>query len=234
MTNVPPYGSDEPGAGQQQGGYGAGTPGWGAPPPPPAGPPPGQAPYGQQPPAYGQQPYAPPQPYGPQPYGQQPHGGVAPYGGAPGWSPLKPVQGQLAGWGLRVLAYLVDALLIGVVTMVLVAVGAGAHSVVPMVIGYVWALFGWIWFSVQVGKYGSSPGMRMVGLKCVSQRTGQPIGGGLGFVRSLAHFVDGIICDIGYLWPLWDSQRQTLADKIMGTVVLKGPSEGFSLVPRSK
>ncbi len=35
-----------------------------------------------------------------------------------------------------------------------------------------------------------------------------------------AHFVDFITCFIGYLFPLWDDKRQTLADKIMRTVVV--------------
>ena len=34
-------------------------------------------------------------------------------------------------------------------------------------------------------------------------------------VRQLAHIVDGIFCYVGYLWPLWDGKRPTLADKIM-------------------
>jgi hypothetical protein len=43
---------------------------------------------------------------------------------------------------------------------------------------------------------------------------------GMAFVRDLCHIVDSLICYIGYLFPLWDAQRQTLADKIMSTVVI--------------
>ena len=49
---------------------------------------------------------------------------------------------------------------------------------------------------------------------------GQPIGGGMAFVRDLAHTVDGLICYVGYLMPLWDARRQTVADKMLNTVVL--------------
>jgi uncharacterized RDD family membrane protein YckC len=41
--------------------------------------------------------------------------------------------------------------------------------------------------------------------------------------------VDGIICYIGWLFPLWDAKKQTLADKIMGTVVVTAPKQGFSI-----
>ena len=62
-------------------------------------------------------------------------------------------------------------------------------------------------------------------------QTGQPIGAGMGVVRAIAHFVDGIICYVGYLWPLWDAQKQTLADKIMKTVVITAPKQAFSITP---
>jgi hypothetical protein len=38
---------------------------------------------------------------------------------------------------------------------------------------------------------------------------------------------------VDMLFPLWDVKRQTLADKIMGTVVLKVPVQGFSLTPKT-
>jgi uncharacterized RDD family membrane protein YckC len=88
-----------------------------------------------------------------------------------------------------------------------------------------------IWIAIQVGQTGASPGMRLMGLKCLGQETGQTIGGGLGVVRSIAHFVDGIICYIGWLFPLWDAQRQTLADKIMKTVVIVVPKQPFTIAP---
>ena len=58
--------------------------------------------------------------------------------------------------------------------------------------------------------------------------TGQPIGGAQGIVRYFAHILDSITCLIGYLFPLWDEKRQTFADKVMKTVVLKDqPKQAF-------
>jgi len=54
--------------------------------------------------------------------------------------------------------------------------------------------------------------------KVISEKTGQPIGFGMSVGRMFAHIVDFIPCFVGYLFPLWDSKRQTLADKIMTTV----------------
>jgi uncharacterized RDD family membrane protein YckC len=75
-------------------------------------------------------------------------------------------------------------------------------------------------YGYRQGTTGSSIGKSVMKVKVVSEVTGQPLGFGMSVVRQLAHFVDGVICFIGFLFPLWDAKRQTLADKIMTTVVL--------------
>ncbi len=81
------------------------------------------------------------------------------------------------------------------------------------------ALAYWVWnWGYRQGTTGSSIGKSVLKFKVVSEKTWQPIGFALSVVRQIAHFVDQIICYIGYLFPLWDPKRQTLADKIMSTV----------------
>ena len=75
------------------------------------------------------------------------------------------------------------------------------------------------WF--LAGKTGQSWGRRALGIRLVSQRTGQPIGAGMAFVRELAHFLDSVVLYIGWLWPAFDSERQTFADKVTGTIVVR-------------
>jgi len=78
-----------------------------------------------------------------------------------------------------------------------------------------------VWnYGYRQGTTGSSIGKSIMKFKVVSEKTGQPIGFGLSIVRQLAHIIDGAICYIGYLFPLWDAKRQTIADKIMTTVCL--------------
>ncbi|WP_099224732.1 RDD family protein [Mycobacterium persicum] len=79
----------------------------------------------------------------------------------------------------------------------------------------------WVWnYGYRQGTTGSSIGKSVLKFKVVSETTGQPLGFGMSLVRQLAHFVDAIICYVGFLFPLWDAKRQTLADKIMTTVCL--------------
>jgi uncharacterized RDD family membrane protein YckC len=123
----------------------------------------------------------------------------------------------------------VDFAMIFVVAII--AVILGRVTVAFSLLGDLVVIAAGIWFAVQVGQTGQSPGMRVVGLRCIGSQTGQPIGGGLGVVRAIAHFIDSIICYVGWLFPLWDSQRQTLADKVMNTVVVVVPKQNFSLAP---
>jgi len=83
-------------------------------------------------------------------------------------------------------------------------------------IGY-WAYNRWL-----LGGRGQSYGKRVVGMRLVSEETGQPIGTANAFLRDICHFIDSVICFVGYLFPLWDAKRQTIADKVMRTVVVPG------------
>ena len=83
-----------------------------------------------------------------------------------------------------------------------------------------------IWnYGYRQGTTGSSLGKSVMKVKVVSEVTGRPIGFWLSVVRQIAHLVDAAICFIGFLFPLWDAKRQTLADKIMTTVVLPIPQD---------
>jgi hypothetical protein len=68
------------------------------------------------------------------------------------------------------------------------------------------------------GKTGSSIGKSITKVQVVSEKNGLPIGFGKSIVRQLAHLIDSAICFIGYLFPLWDAKRQTIADKLIATV----------------
>lgn len=153
--------------------------------------------------------------------------------GAPQYSPSASA-GSYASWGQRVVAYLVDfGIMIGIVIVgaIFAAVLGAISDVLGLLVAFVLYVAAFAFGLYAIGFLngtGGSPGKRLTGLRVVSVQTGQPIGGGMGIVRYFAHIVDGLICYIGYLFPLWDEKRQTLADKIVGTVVLTGqPKQAF-------
>jgi uncharacterized RDD family membrane protein YckC len=76
-----------------------------------------------------------------------------------------------------------------------------------------------IWNSGYLqGATGRSIGRRVAGTKLVSIQTGQPVGVRRALTRQICHVLD---IGIGCLWPLRDRKRQTFADKIFGTVVVR-------------
>jgi uncharacterized RDD family membrane protein YckC len=77
-----------------------------------------------------------------------------------------------------------------------------------------------VWNLYRQGKTGSTIGKSVLKFKVVSESTGQPIGFPMSIARQIAHIVDSAICYVGYLLPLWDRKRQTVADKIVSTVCL--------------
>ncbi len=241
--STPPPGEDRPDPTQnpdeqRSGGYGSPPPpppqygsgpadapapsgpsGYDAPPPPPA---PG---YGQPPAAggYGQAP--------PPPAAEQPG-----YGAAPAYTgPYEQGSsvGTLAQWPQRALGWLIDFVALAIPGYILYAIGGPkVDSTTGVTTGpnffYYLGVLYFIALSVynrwyRGGTTGQTIGRGVAGVKLVKESTGQPIGMGMAFVRDIAHIVDSIICYIGWLFPLWDSKRQTLADKIVSTVVVTAP-----------
>jgi uncharacterized RDD family membrane protein YckC len=213
----PPGGANPPGYPPpgQPGGYPTPGPPGGYPPPGQQGgyPPPGQ-PGGGYPPPGQQGGYPPPG----QPGGYQPPGQFAP--GPGGYQQgYGTTPGPLAEWPQRALGALID--FVGPYIVALFVMFAISYTLGLLL----WlASLGWAFYNAYLGgQTGQSTGKKAIGLKVVSEQTGQVIGGGLGIVRFLAHIVDSLICYIGYLFPLWDAKKQTLADKIMKTVVITVP-----------
>ncbi|MDG4791234.1 RDD family protein [Micromonospora sp. WMMD1102] len=136
-----------------------------------------------------------------------------------------------ASWGPRAGAYIIDFLIVtpfSILAVVLGGPGVDAETGQATGPGPLYWVFIVLGIAVSgynrwylAGKTGQSWGKKALGIQLVGDASGQPIGFGMAFVRDLAHFVDGIICYIGYLWPLWDAKKQTLADKIVKTVVVR-------------
>ena len=170
-------------------------------PPTEGGPPPQPSPYASAP---------PPPPYGAPAYGQ------------PSWNP--PALGNYASWLQRVGGYLLDILVLVpfyILALIGLGVGGGGGALLA-VIGYLGALIFGFWNTIfRQGRTGRSLGKEWVGITLIRESDGQPIGAGMTFVRGIAHILDALPFYIGFLWPLWDAKRQTFADKVCGTVVVR-------------
>ncbi|MFD7615195.1 RDD family protein [Streptomyces sp. NPDC059828] len=196
-------------------------------------------PYGQQPqqppqgqPGYGYPQQAPQgvpqQGYGyPQQPGQYPQAPAYPqagYGQQPGYGQMP----ELAHWGLRFGAYLLDMLIIVGPYYLLAGIGVAISSsandggfAVLGILGFVY-LIGMFFYQLYLeGTTGQSIGKKALKIRLLKEADGSTLGFGMAFVRKLAHFLDSLACYLGWLWPIWDSKKQTFADKVCSTVVVR-------------
>ena len=149
------------------------------------------------------------------------------------WGPPPvPTPPRYAPWWQRAVGAVVDVLVTLAVYLVGVAVSiltdpdpAPAGPTVGGIITVVGAVLipvVWIWNrGGQQGRSGQSLGRSLAGTRLVSAATGQPIGAGPALSRDIAHLLDLPLL-VGFLWPLGDRRRQTFADKLARTVVLRG------------
>ena len=137
------------------------------------------------------------------------------YQGTPSYSGVP--ASQYSDWIHRVGAYLVETLPAIIILYIFVlAIRVTILSIIVYLAFLAYVIYNrWI-----LGGQGQSIGKKVLGMMLLSEETGQPIGTLNAFLRDICHIVDSIICYVGYLFPLWDPKRQTLADKIMKTVVV--------------
>jgi len=132
----------------------------------------------------------------------------------PAW-PAQGPSGPRSSFGRRLVAYLIDAILIGVIYGVVAAVfDTTIGSLTSLVIGIAYFAY------FEGGPRGQTIGKMALGIRVVDFNTGGPIGYGRGVVRYLARILSAIVCFLGYLWMLWDKEKQTWHDKIATTVVV--------------
>lgn len=155
--------------------------------------------------------YPPPPPPPPGGGYPPPPGGGNVYGGSG-------ATRDYAETGPRILAGLVDYLAITILAIFIQVVISRPLGLLVSLGGLGFGLYN----AYLNGETGQSIGKKMQNIKVVSAESGQPIGGGMGIVRYLCHIIDGCVCYLGYIFGLFiDKDKQTFADKIVKTVVVK-------------
>jgi len=130
----------------------------------------------------------------------------------------------LMDWGLVLAAYIPVFIISSIVGRVSGVLGFLVSSVgIIAVWGAAAYVLGWL-----PGLTGQSPGKRVMGLRVVNGADGELLGGSKHLVRAMiGGFLNGVVCYAGWLWPLFDKQRQTWADKLVTSQVVKHPKGSF-------
>jgi uncharacterized RDD family membrane protein YckC len=129
--------------------------------------------------------------------------------------PAQPVSpAPLADWGTRAIGAIIDWAPVGIVNAIFFQV-----DFINFLLGLAGLAY-WAYIGHMEGVTGQTPGKAMMGTRLVNEN-GEVIGSGPGIGRKFAHILD-FICFLGFLLPLVDAKRQTIADKLLQTYVVTG------------
>jgi uncharacterized RDD family membrane protein YckC len=145
---------------------------------------------------------------------------------------------RYAGFWIRVVAFLIDSVILGIVSSILqYAMFPATLTTTPIppgsnpfdTLGPAMARAGWAilastlisvtysaWF---IGALGATPGLMALGLKVV-RPDGSSVGYGRAVARYFAAMLGGMILGIGYLLVAFDSEKRALHDMICDTRVI--------------
>lgn len=130
-------------------------------------------------------------------------------------------------------AAVLDAILLGIVNAIVRAlVGEGLSLAIGFATAFAYHGF------FEGGPSGQTVGKKVLDIRVVRSIDGGPLGWGTALLRHLASFLSALPCGLGYLWMLWDPEKQTWHDKLSSTVVVPAaawppPPDSFGKPPGS-
>ncbi len=162
------------------------------------------------------------------------------------WEAPEPQAGpapgvEFAPHGPRLVAYILDGIIVGIVVTFFAVIGAVALGLGTTVQGntitsvssgavFVFAVcvaigtvVGILYFPFFWVRGGQTPGMRPFSLRVVRDSDGGPIGWGTALLRLIGLIVAGMVFYLGYIWIFIDKRRRGWQDLIAGTIVVKQP-----------
>jgi len=124
-------------------------------------------------------------------------------------------SGPRAGFWIRFGAALIDGILLTIVAIPLrIALPSALYTVIATLLGIAYYVL------LEGGARGQTVGKMAVGIRVFDLAHGGPIGYVRAFVRYIGRFVSFFVLLLGYLWMLWDKEKQTWHDKFAGSVVV--------------
>lgn len=144
---------------------------------------------------------------------------------------------EYAGFWIRVGAYIIDALILGVAQVLVMSIFGvgimGAASVAPgsedavagaggLLINLISLAIGWLYFALlESGPWQATLGKKALGL-VVTDSQGYRVSFGRATGRYFGKILSSIILMIGYIMVAFTERKQGLHDMIASTLVLKG------------
>ena len=140
------------------------------------------------------------------------------------------LYGQPAGFWIRAVAAIIDALCLAAVEFMLIVIAPGISLDIYLDSGAIWGTGTWVdfvtlltgiaYYTVGVSVWATTIGKRAVGLY-VLRPDGSKLGPGRAFARYWAPILSALILFIGFLMVAFREDKRALHDLICDTVVVK-------------
>ena len=125
-----------------------------------------------------------------------------------------PTTGTRASFGVRLVAVLIDGVIVGAIQTILTAALKTPGRGLGTLIGLAYFIY------LEGSPSGQTVGKKAMNIRIVDADSGGPIGYGRAVLRYFARILSAIPCALGYFWMLWDDNKQTWHDKITTDVVV--------------
>ncbi|MGC9514678.1 RDD family protein [Methanocrinis sp.] len=127
---------------------------------------------------------------------------------------------NLAGAGPRLISYLIDGFIVGVIGSVLNYASMSIGGAFGGILAFLGVLVSAVYFAYFFGN-GQTPGMTAMKIKLIGTDGTYPVGYGKGLLRWIGMIISAAVILLGYVWILIDKKNQGWHDKIAGTYVVK-------------
>ncbi len=147
-----------------------------------------------------------------------------------------------AGFASRLVAFIIDLIIISVTSTVVLLgineiitffgikiffnrwIGGSVNaetveSIIRILVVILYYVFSILYFATFYSLVGYSPGKYLVGLRVV-RTDGFRLGFWRSVVRGIGYYLSALLLFMGFIWIIFDKNRQGLHDKIVGTVVI--------------
>ena len=130
------------------------------------------------------------------------------------------VTGAKAGFWIRVVAFIIDSIIVGVINAIVAAIlssNTTGRTGIQTVLGIIY--FSYFW-SANSPWPGQTVGDKLLNLR-VTRTDGSDLTIVQAFIRYVGLFISFIVIFIGVIWVAFDPNKQGWHDKIAGTYVIK-------------
>ncbi|QUH22219.1 RDD family protein [Alkaliphilus sp. B6464] len=139
---------------------------------------------------------------------------------------------MISSAGKRITAHFLDSMILGVISFMLLFLFLIPLGIVSLLnikelileMTFLYSMFiAVVMIGIQIHFWSKSTsiGKKILGMIIVDKKTGNPIGLGRMLIREIiGKYISGFFLSLGFIWILFDDEKQGWHDKIVSTVVI--------------